>query len=133
MFGFPPKLPINDEERQRVDEGFQRLEKMLGRRRMLEAQVILPTAEHFPDPYDNQLLDRVCTYSVWTEVIELEIFPDETEESVRSFHLGTPNQGNKGWYVCMTRTMMGATITTTSRLLEHPAKGSFGACGNCRA
>ena len=87
MFGFPPKLPINDEERQWVDESFKRLEKMLGRRRMLEAQVILPTAEHFPDPYDNSpeaaetLLDRVCTYMrVDRSGIELEIFRDETEE-----------------------------------------------------
>jgi hypothetical protein len=82
MLGFPAKLPINDEERQWVDEGFRRLEKMLGRRRMLDAQVILPTAEHFPDPYDNSpeaagvLLDRVCTYMrVDRSGIELEIFP----------------------------------------------------------
>ncbi len=87
MLGFPPKLPINDEERLWVDEGFRRLEKALGRRRMLDAHVIVPTAEHFPDPYDKtpeaagKLVRRVCGYmNVDLSRIELEIFPDETEE-----------------------------------------------------
>jgi hypothetical protein len=88
MFGFSPKLPISDEERLWVDEGFRRLEKLLGRRRLLEAVVITPTAEDFPDPYDRtvaesveKLFSRVCTYMcVDRTTIEFEIFPDETEE-----------------------------------------------------
>ena len=70
-----------------MDEGFRRLEKMLGRRRMLEATVILPTPEYFPDPYDessataDKLFERVCRYMhVDRSHIQLEIFPDETEE-----------------------------------------------------
>jgi hypothetical protein len=88
MFGFSSKLPISDQERQWVDEGFRRLEKLLGRRRMLEARVITPTAEDFPDPYDNtsaasieKLFGRVCSYMhVDRNNLEFEIFPDETEE-----------------------------------------------------
>ena len=87
MLGFPAKLPVSDEERLWVDDGFRRLEKMLGRGRMLEAQVVLPTPEHFPDPYDKtpatveKLFERVCGYMrVDPRRIELEIFPDETEE-----------------------------------------------------
>jgi hypothetical protein len=88
MLGFSPKLPVDDEERQWVDEGFRRLEKLLGRRRMLEARVITPTAEDFPDPYDKastasieKLFVRVCSYmQVDRDGIEFEIFPDETEE-----------------------------------------------------
>jgi hypothetical protein len=87
MFGFSPKLPVSEEDRQWVDEGFRRLEKILGRRRMLEAKVILPTAEDFPDPYDNtpdaieKLFQRVCSYMhVDRRTVELEMFPDETEE-----------------------------------------------------
>jgi hypothetical protein len=86
MFGFSSKLPVTEEERQWVDEGFSRLEKMLGRRRMLEAEVILPTAEWFPDLYDKsqaagkRLFQRVCTYMrVDRSDIEFQIFPDETE------------------------------------------------------
>ena len=88
MLGFSPKLPISDEERLWVDEGFRRLEKLLGRQRMLEARVITPTAEDFPDPYDKtstasieKLFGRVCNYMhVDCKSLEFEIFPDETEE-----------------------------------------------------
>jgi len=87
MFGFSPKLPIGDEQRLWTDEGFRRLEKLLGRRRMLGARVVEPTAEDFPDPYDKtpagveKLFSRVCAYmDVDRRRIELEIFQDETEE-----------------------------------------------------
>ena len=53
MFGFKPKLPLSDEDRQWVDNGFNRLSRILGRNRMLEAEIILPDAEHFPDRYDK--------------------------------------------------------------------------------
>ena len=78
---------ITDEERQWVDEGFRRLEKLLGRRRMMEARIILPTPEYFPDPYEKSpacvelLFQRVCGYMrVDRRQIELHIFPDETDE-----------------------------------------------------
>jgi len=87
MLGFSPKLPVSDEDRQWVDEGFRRLEKLVGRRRMLEAKIVLPTAEDFPDPYDGtpaaaeMLFCRVCTYmKVKRSSVELEVFPDETEQ-----------------------------------------------------
>jgi hypothetical protein len=86
MLWFSPKLPISEEERRWVDDGFRRLEKVLGRSRLLRAQ-ILPNAEHFPDPYDKtpgaaeRLFNRMCTYmQVDRRRVELEIFPDETEE-----------------------------------------------------
>ena len=54
---------------------------------MLDARVITPTAEDFPDPYDKtieaaeKLFSRVCAYmNVDPSEIEFEIFPDETEE-----------------------------------------------------
>jgi hypothetical protein len=87
MLGFSAKLPIANKDRQWVDEGFNRLEKAVGRYRMLEARVILPTAEDFPDPYDGtteaaeQLLRRVCAYmGVDRRSIDFEVFGDETEE-----------------------------------------------------
>lgn len=87
MFGLSAKLPISEEQRQWINEGFRRLEKLLGRSRMLEAKVVEPTAEDFPDPYDktleaaDKLFSQVCTYMrVDRNSIEFEIFPDETEE-----------------------------------------------------
>jgi hypothetical protein len=87
MLGFSPKLPVSDEDHQWVDEGFRRLEKLVGRRRMLEAKVVLPTAEDFPDAYDGtpaaaeMLFCRVCAYmQVNRSSVELEVFPDEAEQ-----------------------------------------------------
>jgi hypothetical protein len=87
MLGFSPKLPISDEDRQWVEEGFKRLGMMLGRQRMLDAKVVLPAAEDFPDAYDGtsnaaeKLFCRVCSFmQVDRGCIDLEIFPDETEE-----------------------------------------------------
>lgn len=87
MLGFRPKLPVTADDREWVDHGFARLERLLGRSRMLHAKVVLPTAEYFPDPYDKTacaaeaLFRRVCAYmSVDRRRIEFEVFPDETEE-----------------------------------------------------
>jgi hypothetical protein len=84
MFGFEPKLPISQEDRLWVDEGFNRLSHILGRDRMLQAEVILPEAEHFPAPYDKseaaaeKMFLRICDYmQVDRSRIEFEIFPDE--------------------------------------------------------
>jgi hypothetical protein len=87
MLGFSPKLPVSDEARRWVDEGFQRLERMLGRSRMIEAKAVLPTPDDFPDYFDRTaetaepLFQRICDYmSVDRARIELEVFPDETDE-----------------------------------------------------
>jgi hypothetical protein len=87
MLGFSAKLPISNEDRQWVDDGFERLGKLVGRRRMLEANVVLPTAEDFPDIYDGtsaaaeMLFCKVCAYmQVDRNSVELEIMPDETEQ-----------------------------------------------------
>jgi len=86
MFGFGPKLPVTEEERVWVDEGFRRLSKMLGSSRLQNATVILPTDEFFPDPWDSSkaaitaLFRRVCRYTgVNPDKVELEIIPDTSE------------------------------------------------------
>lgn len=70
-----------------MNQGFERLSKLLGRKRLLDAKVVEPTAEDFPDPYNKSaaaveaLFRRVCLYmQVERTSVELEIFPDETEE-----------------------------------------------------
>jgi hypothetical protein len=87
MLGFSPKLPVSEEERLWVDQGFARLGTMLGRSRLLEAKVVLPNAEFFPDAFDRSeaavesLVHRVCDYMrIDHNRIKMEIFPDETEE-----------------------------------------------------
>jgi hypothetical protein len=85
MFGLKPKLPITDDERDWVDEGFRRLSQMLGSNRMLDAQVILPTDKFFPDPFTpteaglEAIFRRVCAYmGVERSEVELSIIPDNS-------------------------------------------------------
>jgi len=48
-----PKLPITPEQQRWVDNSFLRLGNLLGANRLLQATMVLPTPEHFPDPYDQ--------------------------------------------------------------------------------
>jgi hypothetical protein len=86
MFGFGLKLPVTEEERLWVDDGFRRLSKLLGSSRLQNATVILPTDEFFPDPWDSseaalkRLFSRVCGYmDVNPSKVEVEIIPDASE------------------------------------------------------
>jgi hypothetical protein len=87
MLGLSPKLPVTDEERLWVDEGFVRLEVMLGRQRLLEARVVLPDAKYFPDAFERnevsveKLIHRICEYmQIDRDRVKVEIFPDEADE-----------------------------------------------------
>jgi hypothetical protein len=108
MLGFKPKLPVSIEDRQWVDDGFHRLSRLLGRNRMLAAEVILPDAEYFPDPYDKselaaeKIFSRICGYmQVDHSEIELEIFPDEIKElrTLLPYWRGGKEGGCAGLYV----------------------------------
>lgn len=86
MFGFRPKLPVTDDERNWIDKGFGRLKSMLGARRMLNCKVIEPTDQFFPDPWDGsrealeRLFRRVCDFMhVDPNRVDLEIIPDSSE------------------------------------------------------
>lgn len=68
VFGLrKPKLPITEEHQAWVDKSFLRLASLLGADRLLQATVILPTPEHFPDHYDRsevalqRMFHRVAT------------------------------------------------------------------------
>jgi hypothetical protein len=100
MFGFGVKLPVTEEERLWVDESFRRLSKMLGSSRLQNAEVILPTDEFFPDPWESNeaalkaLFRRVCGYmDVNPDHIELEIIPDTSEllEALPSYSMNNEN------------------------------------------
>src|ERR1035441_9778359 len=100
MFGLRPKLPVTEEERLWVEEGFRRLSRMLGSSRLQNAAVILPTDEFFPDPWDGtesalgRLFRRVCGFmSVNPSQVELEIIPDSSEllETLPAYSLSGQN------------------------------------------
>jgi len=57
-----PKLPITPEQQRWVDSSFVRLARLLGAHRLLQGTVVLPTAEHFPDPYDRSETALRCMF-----------------------------------------------------------------------
>lgn len=82
MFGLTkPKLPITADEQKSVDNCFSRLATLLGAHRLLDATVMLPTPDHFPDPYDGsepalqRIFHRVATHmNVSPAEIQLTLF-----------------------------------------------------------
>jgi hypothetical protein len=86
VFGFSTKLPITDEDRVWIDDGFVRLERMLGRDRMMRAEVVLPVEQFFPDVYDGSkasvtaMADRIASYlGVPNTAFSIEIFAENEE------------------------------------------------------
>lgn len=82
MFGLSkPNLPVAPEQQRWVDHSFHRLAAILGEHRLLQATVVLPTVEHFPDPYDRSetalraMFHRVATrMQVNPADVELTLF-----------------------------------------------------------
>lgn len=90
MLWFTPKCPVDDETREWIDNAFQWLIDELGLETLREAEMILPTEEYFPDPYNGsrvsiqKMLDRVCGFmDVDPSLIEVKFF--ENEDGAR-FH-----------------------------------------------
>jgi hypothetical protein len=104
MFGFgKARLPVSNEERIWIDRSFKRLEHLLGRQRMLEAVVMLPTQEHFPDPYDGSeasveaMFRRVAErMQVDPGSVELHVFDDAAHRTMALVPFGARQSGGAG-------------------------------------
>lgn len=84
MLWFTPKLPVTEEEKAWLDEAFAWLIEEIGIGVLKSVEVILPTEDFFPDPYDGsrrsirRILDRVCEYmDVDPETIEVRFMEHE--------------------------------------------------------
>jgi hypothetical protein len=107
MFGIgKAKLPISSEQQEWVDSSFVRLAAILGTQRLLEATVVLPTPDHFPDPYDGteaaleRMFFRVATaMQVKPDDIDVTIFGLEHDitRGILPF-FGGSNSGAGGLY-----------------------------------
>ena len=103
MFGRAAKPPISDDDRFWVDDGLVRLSQLLGRRRMLEARVMRPTAEDFPDRFDGSeaalqlMFLRVAgCMSVDPDLVELQVFSDSTESTLESIPFAARRSSSPG-------------------------------------
>jgi hypothetical protein len=99
VFGLSkPKLPVSPEQQRWIDRSFLRLASLVGPQRLLKATVVLPTAEHFPDPYDRSeeavqnMLGRVAArMQVDPDAIEVTLFAsgEDITSSLTPFHSGS--------------------------------------------
>jgi HEAT repeats len=81
---FAPRCPVNTVDKTWAETRMRWLADRLGIDRLLKAQVILPTDEHFPDPYGGDLesvrrmMDRLCGYlGLEPGAVKLEVCSDE--------------------------------------------------------
>lgn len=82
-FRSKPTCPIEDAMREWIDNRWAWLEGQFGVQRLLNAEVILPRAEYFPDPFSGTeeaarvMLDRVCGYmDIDPGTVELSLYED---------------------------------------------------------
>ena len=101
-----PKLPITPEQQRWVDGSFLRLAALLGTQRLLQATVVLPTPDHFPDPYDSselalqRIFKRVATgLGVDPSDVDVTLFAsaDDLTHGLVPFSFG-PTSGAAGLY-----------------------------------
>lgn len=88
MSWFSPKLPVDSETKQWVDDGFEWMIDEFGPEVFHSVEILLPIEEHFPDVYSGsrasirQMLNRICVYmEVDPELVEVRYF--ENEDSTR--------------------------------------------------
>jgi hypothetical protein len=96
MFGwFAPHCPLNTLEKTWTEVRMRWLARQLGIDRLLRAEVVLPTDEYFPDPYEGtledarQLMRRLCgCMGIDPRKLWLETFPDEMRKDSLGFYDG---------------------------------------------
>jgi hypothetical protein len=97
VFGLAkPKLPITEEQRDWIDRSFVRLGGLVGVHRLFEAELMLPTPEHFPDPYDRseaalqRMIHRIAArMHVNPAEVEVTLFASE-DDLTTAWCLSTP-------------------------------------------
>jgi len=85
MFGwFRPTCPVDQPTKTWIEQRLQWLTEEFGPKRLVDGEVILPTPEYFPDPYDGsikgakKLLRRVCRYmDIEPDWIQTKFYVDQ--------------------------------------------------------
>jgi hypothetical protein len=104
MFGLRhKKLPVREEDRLWVDAAFCRLSAALGWHRMLEARVMLPTADDFPDRFDGSeeafqlMFARIAIFmGVDPSSVDIQLFSDATESTLASIPFAARHRSGPG-------------------------------------
>jgi len=84
MFLFSVKCPVNDREKQWIEESMLWLADQFGSDTLCGAEVILPTPEYSPDPFRRsrdsvqKMMSRICEYmGIDPDRIQLEFYSEQ--------------------------------------------------------
>ena len=105
MFGwFRPTCPCDPEAKRWVEQRLRWLTRHFGLHVLLEAPVVLPTEEFFPDRWDASreavrlLFDRVCGYmGVEPNAVRLKLFTDKPLHGATGFAVAQWQDGEESW------------------------------------
>jgi tetratricopeptide (TPR) repeat protein len=127
MFGWfrRAECPISPEDERWIDHRMAWLVEQFGKARLHETQVILPTPEFFPEPFDGTeedalvLLHRVCTYmGIDPDRVELQLY-SEGQRETRGPHVVDLESGTAGLYEERDQSIV---VWLETRQLEDPAR-----------
>ena len=106
MFGwFTPTCPCDLEAKRWVEQRLRWLSRHFGLHVLLEAPVVLPTEEFFPDRWDGSseavrlLFDRVCDLmGVHPNAVRLKLFTDKPQYGATGFAAAQWQDGEESWH-----------------------------------
>jgi len=86
MFFIPAKCPVNDEEKNWIEDSMLWLSDKFGLQTLLNNDIILPLPEYFPDPFSGtkewvqKLVNRICKYmNTDPSGIDVEIYSEKND------------------------------------------------------
>jgi hypothetical protein len=100
-----PKCPVEPEMRAWIDSRWKWLEEQFGVAFLRGRDVILPSPDYFPEPYEGseddirRMIERVCEYmSIDPETIEISFYDDSDPIADHPMFAGAMRPGTAGLY-----------------------------------
>ncbi len=117
---FTTKCPVDAQQKTWIEHRMNWLCSQFGLEKLKNVQVILPTKEFFPDPFDGseasfrRLLDRVCGYmGVDTQRIDMQLYADQHHDKVApGIYVTSEGKGALGTYQKGMRHMISIEVST---------------------
>jgi hypothetical protein len=135
MAWFTPRCSVDTETKEWIENAFEWLIEDLGIDVIRDVDVILPTEEYFPEPFDGsrasirKMADRICEYmDVDSDSVAVRFYENEDESrfhplasdgSTRSHALGTYQKRRDGKYVISLDTSQASNPQTLVATIAH--------------
>jgi hypothetical protein len=122
-------LPVNQEQKEWIEQSFQWLLENFGRDNFLKHKTILPEPSFFPDKYNSTeesvdaIVKRVCGYmDVNPDTVEVIFLVERDESLLEHGHGEQKHSGAAGLYFSKTSTETRKKIAVNVELFNNPTK-----------